>query len=144
MIDDDLFDLQRFIEAQAIVYENVIFELNFGKKKTHWMWYIFPQIEGLGNSDMATKYSIKSLDEAVAYVNNPILGQRLKECTKKVLFIEGKSIDDIFDYPDNLKFKSCMTLFALVSQPNSIFSDALKKYFFGEQDNETLSLVGIV
>src|SRR5437773_10351896 len=107
----DTFNLQRFIEAQHGSYESVLRELRAGHKRGHWIWYIFPQIEGLGGSAMSHKYAISSQDEAKAYWEHPILGSRLRECTELVLKVEGRTAEQIFPYPDNLKFRSCMTLF---------------------------------
>jgi uncharacterized protein (DUF1810 family) len=134
----DAFNLQRFLDAQAPVYGNVRRELRAGRKTSHWMWFIFPQIQGLGHSSTAQKYAVSGRDEAKAYLQHPVLGQRLIECTKLVNEVEGKSADDIFGYPDDLKFRSSMTLFAEVSPDNPVFVDALDKYFGGEPDQLTL------
>jgi uncharacterized protein (DUF1810 family) len=139
----DVFNLQRFLNAQKNIYSQVESELNNEKKETHWMWYIFPQIDGLGNSHITKQYALESLEEAIAYLNHPVLGQRLIECTEKVFIIEGKLISDIFDNPDDLKFKSSMTLFSLVTTSNSIFSQVLKKYFYGEKDVKTLTILNL-
>ena len=121
------YDLQRFVDAQQSVYETVLSELRQGKKRSHWMWFIFPQLAGLGHSAMAKKFAISSLDEARAYLEHPILGRRLIECTQLVNEIEGRTIDDIFGYPDNLKFRSCMDLFAQAAPSNPAFQEALTK-----------------
>lgn len=135
-------DLQRFVDAQAPVYEQVSTELRSGRKRTHWMWFVFPQIVGLGESAMAQRFAIASLDEARAYVNHPVLGPRLKECTRWVNETEGRSIDQIFGYPDDLKFRSSMTLFAHATRDNAEFLQALSKYCGGEFDPLTLERLG--
>jgi uncharacterized protein (DUF1810 family) len=134
--------LNRFIEAQQNIYPQVLKELHAGKKTSHWMWFILPQIEGLGNSSTAKYYSIKSIKEAKEYIDHPILGKRLLECSNIIVKIEGKSVEDVFGYPDNLKLKSCMTLFNFVSPEQKVFEIVLKKYFSGEEDEQTLSTVG--
>jgi len=130
--------LQRFVDAQNPVFEQVCVELRQGRKQTHWMWFIFPQIKGLGSSQMATKFAISSRQEAEAYLKHSVLGPRLRECTRLVNQVEGRSINQIFGYPDDLKFRSSMTLFASTSCENAIFKDALQKYFGGEPDRSTL------
>lgn len=127
----DPFALRRFVEAQDPVYARVLGELRGGRKWSHWMWFIFPQIAGLGSSANAQRFTISSLDEAKAYLAHPLLGARLKECTKLVLDVEGRSIHEIFDSPDDLKFRSCMTLFAEAAVDGTLFRDAIKKYFGG-------------
>lgn len=119
-------ELQRFVDAQDPVYDQVRSELRRGRKETHWMWFIFPQMRGLGHSVMAWKYGIASQAEAEAYLRHPILGPRLRECTELVNQIEGRPIDEIFGYPDNLKFRSCMTLFARAAADNAVFTQALR------------------
>ena len=109
---DDPYDLRRFVDAQRAVYETVYRELCQGRKQSHWMWFIFPQIQGLGHSATAQKFAISSREEAEAYLAHPILGPRLRECTRIVADLEGKSVEDIFGYPDDMKFRSSMTLFA--------------------------------
>ena len=138
---DKRFDLTRFEKAQENIYDGVLLELANGKKRTHWMWYIFPQLDGLGHSATAKHYAIKSCEEARQYLNDPVLGKRLLECTKTLLAIEGRSPLDIFGYPDNLKLKSSVTLFASVAEPDSVFVRVLDKYFNGEQDLLTLQLL---
>jgi uncharacterized protein (DUF1810 family) len=135
----DPYDLQRFVDAQNPVYEAVRTELRSGRKKTHWMWFVFPQITGLGFSPMARKFAIVSLAEATAYLDHPVLGPRLAECTGLVNAVEGRPIEQIFGYPDDLKFCSSMTLFAHATADNQVFIDALKKYFAGEFDPATLA-----
>jgi uncharacterized protein (DUF1810 family) len=134
----DPYDLQRFVDAQNPVFEQVCAELRQGRKKTHSMWFIFPQIKGLGTSHMAIKFAISSRQEAEAYLKHPVLGPRLRECTQLVNLVQGRSIDQIFGYPDDLKFRSSMTLFANTTCENQIFKDALEKYFAGEPDRLTL------
>lgn len=132
------YDLQRFVDAQNPVYDKVRSELRNGRKNSHWMWFIFPQIDGLGSSPMARKFAISSLAEAAAYLEHPILGPRLTECTRLVNLVEGRSIEQIFGYPDDLKLRSSMTLFAHATPDNRVFIDALRKYFGGEFDAATL------
>ena len=135
---DDPYDLQRFLDVQEGVYARVLSELREGRKRSHWMWYVFPQIQGLGHSSMARRYAISSIDEAKAYLNHPILGQRLRECTQITTQVVGRSISDIFGDPDDLKFHSSMTLFAQAAADNGMFTQALQKYFGGEMDRLTL------
>jgi uncharacterized protein (DUF1810 family) len=135
---NDPYNLQRFVDAQNAVFEQVCSELREGCKEGHWMWFVFPQLKGLGHSWMASKFGISSRDEAEAYLQHPILGPRLRECTRLVNLIEGRSIERIFGYPDKLKFRSSMTLFARVAADNEIFVNALQKYFGGEPDRLTL------
>ncbi len=134
----DSFDLQRFVEAQSSVYERVRSELRAGEKRSHWMWFVFPQIAGLGVSAMAQRYAIASLAEARAYLAHPLLGARLRECTELVNRVEGKTIAEIFGYPDDRKFHSSMTLFAQASDENAVFATALQKYFSAASDVATL------
>jgi uncharacterized protein (DUF1810 family) len=135
---DDPYNLGRFVDAQERVFGQVCSELRSGSKRSHWMWFIFPQIKGLGHSAISVEYSISSLEEAKAYLNNPILGPRLRECTRLVNQIEGRSIEDIFGYPDDMKFHSSITLFAHAAPENQVFRDALQRYFKGEFDPLTL------
>lgn len=135
---NDPHNLQRFVDAQKPVFRRVCIELRQGCKRTHWMWYIFPQIKGLGSSKNAHKFAISSREEAEAYLKHPILGSRLRECTQLVSIVEGRSADQIFGDPDNLKFRSSMTLFANATSDNGVFKDALQKYFGGEPDSLTL------
>jgi len=138
---DDPFNLSRFVSAQARIYDEVLAELRSGQKRTHWMWFIFPQIEGLGYSATSMHYAIKSEAEARQYLKHPVLGRRLLECAETVLNIEGRSASDIFGYPDDLKLKSSMTLFAYVTHPESVFARVLDKYFQGKHDAMTVSLL---
>ncbi|HEY8950385.1 MAG TPA: DUF1810 domain-containing protein [Rhizomicrobium sp.] len=135
------FDLERFVTAQNPIYETVTGELRAGRKQSHWMWFVFPQIAGLGRSDMAQRYAISSLDEARAYLAHTVLGLRLRECTALVLEVKGKSADDIFGYPDNLKFQSSMTLFchAAPEDTENVFRDALERFYDGKQDEQTVA-----
>ena len=135
---NDNYNLQRFVDAQSPVFEEVCLELQEGRKKGHWMWFIFPQIEGLGSSPLARKFAISSREEAEAYLNHPILGPRLRHCTRLITLVEGRSIDQIFGDPDDLKFHSAMTLFANATSDNQVFRDAIHKYFGGELDRLTL------
>jgi uncharacterized protein (DUF1810 family) len=137
----DPFDLSRFVEAQDKVYDRVRLELRNGRKRTHWMWFVFPQIDGLGHSSTTKYYSIKSSEEARRYLAHPVLGERLKECAETILALEGVSVSRIFGYPDDLKLKSSMTLFAAVAEPGSVFQQVLDKYFQGNRDERTLSLL---
>ena len=137
----DIYHLQRFLDAQAHTYETVLSELRAGRKSGHWVWFIFPQIAGLGRSEMAQQFSIASLDEAKAYLQHPTLGPRLRACTQLVLDVNGRRAEDILPYPDNLKFRSCMTLFLTAAADNTLFNDALLKYFDGKPDTLTLDLL---
>jgi len=138
----DPYCLNRFVQAQESDYAQALTELKGGRKRSHWMWYIFPQYAGLGLSANSKRYSIKSVGEAEAYLHDPILGARLRECIEVILGIEGKSAFDIFDSPDDLKLRSCATLFAHVSPIGSVFDRLLDRYFRGERDGETLRLLG--
>ena len=140
-IPDDPYNLQRFIKAQHDDYEDVCAELRAGRKTTHWMWFIFPQMKGLGMSATSDRFAISSLDEARAYLQHSLLGQRLRECTLLVNVVEGRSLGEIFGSPDHLKFRSCMTLFAQVTADNHVFLDALQKYCAGEFDPATLRIL---
>jgi uncharacterized protein (DUF1810 family) len=135
---NDPYDLQRFVDAQNPIFEQVCAELRAGEKQGHWMWFIFPQLRGLGHSQMANNFALSSRYEAEAYVKHPVLGPRLRECTRLVLLVEERSINQIFGYPDDLKFRSSMTLFASTASENQIFKDALQKYFSGEPDRLTI------
>jgi uncharacterized protein (DUF1810 family) len=135
---NDPHNLQRFVDAQDRVFEQVSSELREGRKRSHWMWFIFPQIEGLGHSHMARKYAIASRAEAAAYLEHPVLGPRLRECTRLVNLVEGRSIEEILGHPDDHKFRSSMTLFAHASADNQVFLDALAKYFKSEFDGATV------
>jgi uncharacterized protein (DUF1810 family) len=138
MTSDDPFNLARFVEAQTPVIERVRGELSAGHKRSHWMWFVFPQVAGLGNSAMAVRYAISSLEEARAYLAHPVLGPRLRDCTRLVLDVQGRSVDAIFGHPDNRKFHSAMTLFARAAPDERVFADALAKYFGGQLDFGTI------
>ena len=139
MTTNQSFELNRFVDAQAPVMRNVLSELRSGRKRSHWMWFVFPQLAGLGNSAMAVRYAITSLAEARAYLTHPVLGARLRECTTLVLEAPVSPIDAIFGYPDNLKFHSSMTLFAAAAPDEPVFTSALTKYFAGKPDAATLA-----
>ena len=134
-------NLSRFLQAQDPVYEQVRAELSAGKKLSHWMWFVFPQLRGLGNSAMAMHYGIASRAEAVAYWQHPVLRRRLRECSELVLAVQGKSAFDIFGTPDDMKFRSCMTLFANCVDGEPLFREALSRYYAGQQDERTLALL---
>jgi uncharacterized protein (DUF1810 family) len=130
--------LRRFVIAQESIFKRVLSELRAGAKMGHWMWFVFPQICGLGRSPTSIEYAISSLDEAQAYLQHPVLGPRLKQCTRLVLDVDGRSATEIFGTPDDVKFRSSMTLFAQVSRDDDIFHRALQKYFEGVFDQLTL------
>jgi uncharacterized protein (DUF1810 family) len=150
---DDPYDLKRYVLAQDPVFTSVCAELTAGRKQSHWMWFIFPQLQGLGSSPMAARYAIGSLEEAGAYLAHPLLGERLRLCTQLVNHVEGRNAQAIFGYPDCLKFRSCMTLFAraaaeapgtrpAATDRDRVFGEALGKYFAGEADPLTRELLG--
>jgi uncharacterized protein (DUF1810 family) len=139
----DPYDLGRFLEAQEKHYAQALSELNSGRKRSHWMWFIFPQLDGLAFSATSKRYSIKSVEEARAYLEHPILGPRLFECAEAAVGVEGRSAAEIFGSPDDMKLKSCATLFASVSSPGSVFNRLLDKYYEGERDGKTLQLLGV-
>ena len=134
----DPFALQRFVDAQNACFDQVCSELQQGQKRSHWMWFIFPQLKGLGASPMAVRYAISGWKEAAAYLQHAILGSRLRQCTQLVLQVEERSIRQIFGTPDDLKFRSSMTLFANASRENQVFEQALQKYFAGQPDQLTI------
>ena len=136
--DADPFDLRRFVDAQDRVYDTVLAELRNGAKRSHWIWFVFPQLRGLGHSPTAQHYGISSLDEARAYLAHPVLGPRLRECTRLVAAIDGRSVDQIFGWPDNLKVRSSMTLFARATDDNAEFRAVLDKFYNGEDDPATV------
>ena len=138
---NDPHNLPRFLEAQAPVYDQVLAELADGRKQSHWIWFIFPQLAGLGHSAMARRFAIASLDEAAAYLAHPVLGARLRECSRLVLDLEERSVHDIFGSPDDLKFRSSMTLFDLAGPAEPVFRQCLLKYFKGQGDPQTLALL---
>jgi uncharacterized protein (DUF1810 family) len=133
----DPFDLKRFVNAQAPVYPRVLSELRQGQKQSHWMWFIFPQLAGLGHSPMAQRFAIRSRGEALAYLGHPVLGPRLRECTALVNAVEGRTIGEVFGSPDDLKFCSSMTLFGAVSSDPE-FAAAIRKFYGGTPDRRTL------
>ena len=135
----DTYDLERFVAAQEPIYAQAAAELALGRKRSHWMWFVFPQLEGLGASAMAQRYGIRSRDEARAYLDHPLLGARLKECVARVNRVEGRSAREIFGRPDDLKFHSSMTLFAAAAPEEPLFAEALAKYFAGRRDPLTLA-----
>lgn len=137
----DPFDLQRFVSAQERVYATVLEELRSGRKQSHWMWYIFPQIDGLGYSATSKHYAIRSRAETSAYLQHPLLGSRLVECSNIVLQITGRSASAIFGAPDDMKLRSSMTLFAAVPESDPVFAQILEKYFGGQPDRRTLDLL---
>lgn len=138
---DDPFDLQRFVDAQDPVYDRVLAELRAGAKRTHWIWFIFPQLTALGSSSTAKLFGIGSLAEARAYLAHPLLGTRLRECARLVAAIDGRSVEQIFGWPDNLKVRSSMTLFARATDDNADFMAVLDKFYDGQPDSRTLELL---
>jgi len=140
---DEPYDLGRFLRSQDRDYQQALSEIMSGQKRTHWMWYIFPQIDGLAFSSTSKHYSIKSAEEARAYLGHPVLGPRLLECAEAVVGVEGRTAREIFGSPDDLKLRSCATLFACVSPPGSVFDRLLENYFGGGRDGKTLRLLGI-
>lgn len=137
----DPFDLARFTSAQESVHAAALAELKAGRKRSHWMWFVFPQIDGLGLSWTTKRYSIKSLAEARRYIEHPVLGPRLQDCCQALLSLEGRTAHEVFGSPDDMKLKSSMTLFAAVSAPGSIFTQVLDKYYRGEKDSRTIELI---
>ena len=138
----DPHNLNRFVQAQEDDYAQALAEIRSGRKRSHWMWYIFPQLDGLGSSPTARRYAIKSVAEAEAYLRHPVLGPRLVECCEAVVGVDGRSASDIFGFPDDVKLRSCATLFACVSGRGSVFERLLGKYFGGVPDERTLHLMG--
>lgn len=143
MRTDDPFDLQRFLNAQEPIFTTALDELRNGHKRSHWMWFVFPQLRGLGRSPTATFYGIASVDEARAYLAHPTLGPRLEQATRAVLGVRGRTLHEIFGSPDDMKFRSSMTLFALAAgQPDSPYHEALVRWCDGLMDDATLALAG--
>ena len=140
-METDPYDLKRFVDAQAHDYSQALEEIQAGRKRSHWMWYIFPQIDGLGFSATTKRYAIKSVDEAKAYLAHPILGPRLIEIAEAAVSVEGRTAIEVFGSPDDLKLKSCATLFSHVTPPDSIFARLLDKYFQGERDHQTIERI---
>lgn len=141
MTTDDPFDLQRFVTEQEPVYDTVLAELRAGRKRTHWIWFVFPQLRGLGRSATADRFGIASLAEARAYLEHPVLGSRLRECTRLVQRLEGRSAEDVFGFPDVLKVRSSMTLFARAADDDADFDAVLEKFYDGEPDPATVELL---
>jgi len=142
-LTSDPHRLGRFVKAQESDYEHALAEITSGRKRSHWMWYIFPQYDGLGFSSTSKYYAIKSIDEAKAYLAHPVLGPRLLKCVEAALGVENRSATSIFGSPDDMKLKSCATLFAHISPPGSVFERIFEKYFEGERDDKTLHLLGV-
>jgi len=140
---NDPHNLQRFVDAQDKVLDVVLEELRAGHKETHWIWFIFPQLKGLGHSFQSNHFGIASLSEAQAYLQHPLLGPRLRECTQRVNLVEGRTIEQIFGYPDDLKFRSSMTLFAHATSDKQPFVNAVNRYFSGEYDAVTLERIAV-
>jgi uncharacterized protein (DUF1810 family) len=138
---EDPYDLFRFVQAQSSDYERALSEIRKGRKETHWMWYVFPQFDGLAFSSTSRHYAIKSVGEAEAYLRHPILGARLRESAEATLAVEGRNASDVFGSPDDMKLQSSATLFATVSPPGSVFEKVLEKYFRGECDARTIDLL---
>ena len=136
---DDPYHLQRFIDAQRDTYDQAIAEIRNGRKTSHWMWYVFPQLRGLGSSPLSIRFGISDTDEAREYLAHPVLGPRLRECAQALLKLSGKSAHEIFGSPDDVKLRSSATLFAHVSQPGSVFHQLLERYFDGEPDSRSLT-----
>jgi uncharacterized protein (DUF1810 family) len=135
----DPYDLQRFVDAQGRVYDTVVAELRGGRKRTHWMWFVFPQLRGLGSSPTAMRFAISSIDEARAYLDHELLGARLRECADLVRQIDGRTAEEIFGWPDDMKLRSSMTLFARATDDNEEFVAVLDKFYGGEEDPATLA-----
>lgn len=138
---NDPHDLRRFVQAQSRIYDQALTEIRLGHKRSHWMWYIFPQYDGLGSSPTARRFAIKSIAEANAYLRHDFLGPRLVECAEALLIIEGRSAHEIFGSPDDAKLRSCATLFSRVSPAGSPFHRLLDRFFAGEPDSKTLDLI---
>jgi uncharacterized protein (DUF1810 family) len=141
-VEEDPYELSRYVRAQEHVYAEALSEIRSGRKRTHWMWFVFPQLAGLGLSATSERYAIANVDEARAYLDHPILGPRLLECTESLLRVEGRSATAILGTPDDLKLRSCATLFASVSPPGSVFDRVLDKYYGGARDPKTIRLLG--
>lgn len=141
IVSPDPYNLARFVNAQEDNYTEALVEIRGGRKRSHWVWYIFPQIDGLGWSATSKLYAIKKIDEARAYLNHPVLGHRLLECAQAALNVKDRSATQIFGSPDDLKLRSCATLFAHVSPPGSVFEHIIEKYFDGKRDEKTLEVL---
>jgi len=142
MAESGPYDLNRFVEAQASTYDHALAELRAGRKRTHWMWFVFPQIAGLGTSETARLYAIADRAEAAAYLEHPLLGRRLRDCARALLGVEGRTALEILGSPDDLKARSCMTLFGALGDPDPVFGQVLEKYFAGEPCRRTLEILG--
>ncbi|MDB5156098.1 MAG: calpastatin [Mucilaginibacter sp.] len=142
LIQMEMDDLQRFIDAQEADFTIALAEIKNGRKRSHWMWYIFPQLRGLGSSDNAMYYGIQNIDEAEEYINHPVLGQRLMEICLALLQLKSNNANEIFGSPDDLKLRSSMTLFASLPDAYPVFQSVLEKFFNGEPDDKTLRLIG--
>jgi uncharacterized protein (DUF1810 family) len=138
----DPYELERFVVAQESVYARVLAELRSGSKRTHWMWYVFPQIDGLGHSDTSRYYAIRNRQEAGAYLRHPLLGARLVECVETVMSVPGRSASEIFGYPDDMKFHASLTLFVCEAGGDSVFARAIDRFFGGQRHALTLRLLG--
>ena len=138
---NDPYDLQRFVDAQQRIYDTAIGELTEGRKRSHWMWFVFPQLRGLGSSPTAVRFGISSADEARAYLSHDLLGSRLRECARLVAAIDGRSAGEVFGSPDDLKLRSSMTLFARATNDNADFVSVLEKFYDGEEDPATVALL---
>ena len=141
MCEKRVYDLERFVRAQEPVFETALVELRAGLKRSHWMWFVFPQLRGLGRSPLAQHYGINSFGEAAAYLEHPVLGTRLRQCVEAVLALQGKSLRQIFGTPDDIKFRSSMTLFALTAGADSMFQEALNRFCKGAMDQVTVDLL---
>ena len=139
----DPFNLSRFVDAQEGIYERALSEIRGGQKRSHWMWFIFPQFNGLGFSEISKRYAIKSLAEAEAYLHHPVLGPRLVECAEAALAVKGRTATEVFGSPDDMKLRSCATLFGQVSPRGSAFERLLDQYFGGSPDERTLQLITV-
>jgi len=137
-------DLKRFLDAQESTYSDALAELKAGKKRTHWMWFVFPQVAGLGNSPMAIRYAINRREEAQDYLGHPLLGSRLRECASALLGVQGRTANEIMGFPDDLKLKSSMTLFAALSNADPVFRQVLERYYQGAQDEKTLQILATI
>ena len=136
-------NFDHFVIAQEPVYSIVVRELRQGRKASHWIWFIFPQLRGLGRSEMSERFALDSVEAAAAYLQHPVLGARLLECTQLVLDVQGRTAAEVFGHPDDWKFRSCMTLFSLCQPPGGVFDRAIEKYFGGLKDGRTLELLGM-
>ena len=138
-VTDDCYDLQRYVDAQERVYRTVVEELTAGRKRSHWMWFVFPQLRGLGSSPTAVRYGIGSIGEACAYLAHQLLGPRLRECARLVAAIDGRSAEEVFGWPDDLKLRSSMTLFSHAAADNHDFVAVLERFYDGEEDPATVA-----